>query len=160
MQRSVALGRSPRPLTEEEAAILWDAVAPLLRDMSATGQARPDIRADAHEDFGNDAVCAWIQETDGSGQGIRVWLNSPPGEQLCSLAEGLQDWAGDIQQDPQRRPWPDCPDHPGAHPLGPETHEGVAVWYCPLRLQVVAEIGALGSPRRSGLPRFIQRDVS
>ena len=127
--------------------------------MDATGQARPDIRADAHQDRGEDAVCGWIQEPDGCGQGITVWLDSPPAEQLCSLAEDLQDWAGDIQQDPQRRPWPDCPDHPGAHALGPETNDNVAVWYCPQTLQIVADIGALGSPPASGLPRFIQRDV-
>jgi hypothetical protein len=60
---------------------------------------------------------------------------------------------------PASHPWPDCPDHPGAHPLGPETREEVAVWYCPQTLQVVADVGALDSPRASGFPRFIQRNV-
>ena len=160
MQRSQALGRSPRPLTDAEAAILWDAVAPLLRDMDATGQARPDIRADAHQDCGEVTVCGWIQEPGSTcGQGITVWLSSPPGEQLCSLAENLQDWAGDIQQDPQRRPWPDCADHPGAHSLMPETHDDIAVWYCPQTLLVLADIGALGSPPAGGPARLIRRDV-
>jgi hypothetical protein len=146
LQRSAALSRDPRPLSHEEAAILWDAVAPLLRDMDATGQARPDIRADAHDDSGEDAVCGWIQEPGSTcGQGVTVWLNSPPGEQLCSLADALQDWAGDIQMDPQRRPWPDCPDHPGAHALKSETQDNVAVWYCPQTHQIVADIGTLGS---------------
>jgi hypothetical protein len=39
MERSRALGDSPRPLTDEEKAILREAVTPLLRDMEATGQA-------------------------------------------------------------------------------------------------------------------------
>jgi hypothetical protein len=82
---------NPRPLTEAEAKILWDAVAPLLRELDTTGQARPDIRADAHEDRGKDAACGWIQEPDGRrGQGITVWLNCARPDQLYYLAEQFQ----------------------------------------------------------------------
>jgi hypothetical protein len=56
MERSRVLGRNPRPLSEEESAILWAAVAPLLQDMEATGQALPDIREEAHEDRGECGV--------------------------------------------------------------------------------------------------------
>lgn len=149
-----------RPLTDEEAAVLWDAVAPVLRDMDATGQARPDIRADAHSDRGADAVCGWIQEPDGvCGQGITAGLNCAPADHFYYLAEQFQDWACDVQYDPARRPWPVCPDHPGTHPLEPETHDDVAVWYCPQTLRVVADIGALDSPCTSDSPRFVQHNV-
>jgi hypothetical protein len=149
--RSRALGLNPRPLTGEEKVILGAAVAPLLRDMEATGQALPGIREEAHEDLGEDAVCAWIQEPgSGCGQGIRVLCYYSPGEQLCSLAEQVQDWAADVQVDPGRRPWPDCPDHPGSHALIPDTRDGTAVWCCPQGGHVIAEIGLLPGPRRPG----------
>ena len=50
--RSRALSRNPRPLSARQAAILREAVAPLLRDMAATGQTPPEIRAEAHADRG------------------------------------------------------------------------------------------------------------
>jgi hypothetical protein len=124
--------------------VLWAAVASLLRDMRATGQALPDIREEAHEDRGEDAVCAWIQEPGGgSGQGVAVLLFCSPGDRLRFLAEQLQDWAGDVQVDPGRRPWPGCPDHPGAHILRPDTHDEVAVWCCPQSGHVIAGIECL-----------------
>jgi hypothetical protein len=151
MDRSRALTRTPRPLTDQEAGVLRAAVAPLLRDMEASGQALPDFREEAHEDRGEDAVCAWIQEPgSGFGQGITVSLYCSPADQLCVLAEQLQDWAGDIQVDPGRRPWPDCPDHPGSHPLMPDTRDEEAVWCCPHDGHVVAAIGMLTRPRRAG----------
>jgi hypothetical protein len=89
-------------------------------------------------------VCAWIQEPgSGWGQGIAVLLYCSPGDQLRVLAEQLQDWAGDVQVDPRRRPWPDCPDHPGSHILMPDTRDEVAVWCCPQDGHVVAGIGML-----------------
>lgn len=143
MERSQALGDSPRPLTDEEKAALWESATPLLRDMEATGQARPDIREEAHEDLGEDTVCAWIQEPDGCGQGIRVWLYRSPGARLCDLAEQLQEWATDVQVDPARRPWPGCPDHPGSHDLTADTRDEAAVWCCPQGGRVIAGIGML-----------------
>jgi hypothetical protein len=149
MERSRALHKSPRPLAEDEVAVLRAAVAPLLRDLESTGRALPDIREEAHEDRGGDAVCAWIQEPgSGWGQGISVWLIYPPAEQLCELAEQLQDWAGDVQLG--REPWPDCRDHPGAHVLRPDTGDESAVWRCPHSKRVIAAIGALCGPGRAG----------
>jgi hypothetical protein len=146
LQKSRALSRSPRPLTSEERAVLQEALAPLLRDMEATGQALPDIREEAHADRGGDAVCAWIQDPGGAGQGISVCLSYSPAQQLCDLAEQLQAWAGDVQVDPGRRPWPGCPDHPGSHMLSPQHRDEVAVWCCPDGLRVIAGIGMLTGP--------------
>ena len=75
---------SPRPLTGEERAVLREAIAPLLRDLEASRRALPQIREEAHEDYGENAVCAWIQDNGRCGQGIRVWL-------FCSPAERLRD---------------------------------------------------------------------
>jgi len=76
IQRSHALSRNPRPLTGDERAVLRETVAPLLRDLAATRRALPEIREEAHEDYGENAVCAWIQDNGGCGQGIRVWLSA------------------------------------------------------------------------------------
>src|SRR5215469_31988 len=140
VERSWALQESPRPLAGDEVA--------LLRDLERTGRALPDIREEAHDDRGEDAVCSWIQEPDSGGQGISVWLRYPPGEQLRELAEQLQDWAGDVQLG--REPWPDCPDHPGSHVLSPDSRDESAVWLCPQSKRVIAAIGTLGAPGRAG----------
>jgi hypothetical protein len=136
---------NPQPLSARQTAILREAVAPLLRDMEATGQAVPNIRAEAHADRGTGIVCAWIRDPGGAGHSISVLPPEPRGDQLCDLAEQLQDWARNVQVDPQQRPWPDCPAHPGAHRLEPEATGETAVWWCPQTTRVVAEIGALGS---------------
>jgi hypothetical protein len=157
MERSRALSLSPRSLSARQAAILWEAVAPLLRDMEATGQALPDIRAEAHADRGTGIVCAWIQSPGGTGRGISVLPPEQRGDQIHDLAEQLQDWASDVQVDPQRPRWPDCPAHPGEHRLEPDAVGKTAVWYCPQTSRVIAEIGALGSPPFTGIPRIKSR---
>lgn len=155
-ERSRALSLNPRSLSARQAAILWEAVAPLLRDMEATGHALPDIRAEAHADRGTGIVCAWIRDPGGAGRDISVLPPGQRGDQLYDLAEQLQDWAGDVLVDPARRPWPNCPAHPGDHRLEPEATGDTAVWWCPQTAQVIAEIGALGSPLR-GVPRIRSR---
>ena len=76
-------GPDPRPLTDEEKAVLREAVGPLLPDVDATRQTLPDIREEAHHDRGEDAVCAWIPEPGGrDGQGIEVRLYCSPAPAL------------------------------------------------------------------------------
>ncbi len=156
-ERSHALSLSPRPLSARQAAILWEAVAPLLRDIAATGHALPDIQAEAHADRGPGVVCAWIRDPGGAGRTISVLPPVQRGDQLYDLAEQLQDWAGAVQVDPQRPAWPDCPAHPGAHRLEPLATGETAVWYCAQTTRVVAEIGGLGSPPLAGIPRIKSR---
>ncbi len=136
--------------------MLWEAVAPLLRDMEATGQALPDIQAEAHAGPGVGVVCDWIRGPGGTGRQITVLSPGQRGDQLADLAEQLQDWATDAEADPQQPRWPDCPAHPGAHRLEPEALGENAVWYCPQTSRVIAEIGALDSPLR-GIPRIRSR---
>lgn len=147
-RESPALSGDPWPLSTRQAAVLWEAVAPLLRDMEATGQARPDIQAEAHAGPGVGVVCAWIRDPGGTGRQITVLPPEQRGDQLADLAEQLQDWASDAQADLQQPRWPDCPAHPGAHRLEPEATGETALWYCPQTMRVIAEIGALDSPRR------------
>lgn len=145
MKRSQALSHSPRPLSDPEKALLREAVAPVLRDLAATGQTLPDIREEAHEDRGRDGVCAWIVKPGNRGQGITAWLNCDEPGQLCFLAEQLQSWKNDELVDARQRPWPDCPDHPGQCTLSPDIHDDVAIWRCPTDGHAIA-IGTLGQP--------------
>lgn len=84
-RESPALSGDPWPLSARQAAILWEAVAPLLHDMEANGQALPDIRAEAHEGPGVvGVVCAWIQDPGGTGRQITVLSPGPRGVELCN----------------------------------------------------------------------------
>jgi len=150
IQRSRELGEHPRPLTDVERSVLRETAAPLLRDLAATGMSLPDIREEAHEDPGTEAVCAWIQEPGGTGQGICIWLGNPPARQLEQLAEQFQGWAADRLHDAGRSPgWPGCPEHPGhpaPHRLEPDVRDGAAVWVCLENGRVIGKIGTLVMP--------------
>ena len=68
--------------------MLRAAAAPLPRDMEATGQGLSSTREEAHDDRGQDAVCAQLQRPGGQyGQGISIALCRSPATQFCYLAE-------------------------------------------------------------------------
>ncbi len=140
VQRDRALREHPRQLTDQERAQLQAALAPILRDMRATGAPLPDIVPEARFDRGEEFVCAWITEGGRQGCGITVWVSMPLAEQVSGLAEQLAEWASDEQLG-RTPPWPACPDHPGEHHLWPDTEAGQAVWKC--GDQAVSRIGAL-----------------
>lgn len=141
------LSRRPRPLTDEEQAVVRDTASPLLRDLAASGLVLPDIRYEALEDRGSEAVCAWIQGPGYDQTGIWILLRSAA-EQLTELAEQLQNWAADQLHDAGDPPeWPVCPEHPVPHRLNPEVRDGAAVWTCWESGHVVCEIGTLTKPR-------------
>lgn len=137
--RTRELMKHPRKLTDAQKALLWEALAPVWRDLEVTGLAPPIVREESREDLGDDAICAWIEGPDGTGQGIRVWLNGSRGHQLYSLAEQLQDWTAD-----QWATWPRCPVHLDAdHRLEAGIRHDEAVWRCPRDVQTVAAVGSL-----------------
>jgi hypothetical protein len=146
--RSWQLMRQPRELTEPEQTELRANTEPVLRDMRASGAIVPDIREQALDVLGPDAVCAWIQHPRNTGSmGIRVRLDLPPAERLADLAEQLQEWeVEELAATGRPATWPECPSHPNSHPLSPESHDGEAVWSCPVSGQVMARIGALRAP--------------
>jgi hypothetical protein len=147
-QRSRDLDENPRPLTDTERVVLRRAAAPLLADLAASGLPVPGIREEAHEER-EESVCGWIQEPDGTGQGIWVLLDRSPAQQVAQLAEQFQDWATDRLHDADRPlDWPACPRHPGAppHRLTPEVRDDRAVWTCWESRQVIWPIGELTMP--------------
>jgi hypothetical protein len=140
--RTQELMERPRELTDVQKALLRDALAPIVRDLEVTGQTLPFIREESREDLGDDAICAWIEGPDRTGQGIRVWLNGGADYQLYSLAEQVQEWTAD-----QWETWPPCPVHLDAdHRLEPDIRDDKAVWYCPRDGETVAAVGSLPSP--------------
>jgi hypothetical protein len=145
VQRTRELLRNPQPLTEADAAMLWAALAPVLRDLTATRMPVPDIRAEAHEDRPW-SVCGWIAQPGGFGQGIWVVRDAPHANQVWELAEQFQNWASDVLVDAGQTPeWPLCPEHNRRHGLMADVRDGAAVWICLHPEHVIAPIGALPS---------------
>jgi hypothetical protein len=143
IRRSRELSRNPEPLTEADAAVLRAALAPLLRDLTATGMSLPDIREETRF-YRERSVCGWISDLGGSGQGISVMVDNSPAEQVRELAEQIRDWATDVQVDPERPPeWPLCPEHRRAHGIYADVRDDTAVWVCPVTDRVVSPIGSL-----------------
>jgi len=104
----------------------------------------PGILEEAHDDLGPDCVCAWIQTPGGAGSwGIRVQVSLPAPERLADLADQLQEWEIDeLAAAGRSATWPQCPQHPGTHPLAPQARGGQATWCCP------ASGRSLASPER------------
>jgi hypothetical protein len=139
----------PRPLTDDESAELNAPLGAVLADLRATGAIVPVIHEQAHEDLDPDVVSAWIESPHGgSGMGIRVYLSQLPAERLADLADQIQEWeVEELSADGRPATWPECPLHPGTHPLSAQPRAGRAAWCCPETGQVISPIGALATPR-------------
>ena len=144
-RRSWRLAHNPRPLTDAERAELRANLEPVLRDMRGSGAIVPDILEEAHDNLGPDCVCAWIQTPGGAGsRGIGVQVSLPAPERLADLADQLQEWEiEELAAAGRPATWPQCPQHPGTHPLAPQARGGQAAWCCPASRQVISIIGAL-----------------
>jgi hypothetical protein len=66
---------------------------------------------------------------------------------VWQAAHQLQEWEiHELWEHGRPATWPECPEHPGTHPLEPDTDgQGSAVWQCPRTQQVICAIGALDS---------------
>jgi hypothetical protein len=145
-RRSLRLARNPRALSDAERAELRANLEPILRDMHGSGAIVPDIVEEAHDDLGPDVVCAWIQPAGGGAgsQGIRVQVSLPAPERLADLADQLQEWeVEELAAAGRPATWPECPQHPGTHPLAPQARGDQAAWCCPVSGQAIDVIGAL-----------------
>jgi len=149
VRRFAELARNPRSLTDDARSQLHANLAPVLRDIRVTGAIVPDVREEAHEDLGADMVSAWIQRPDGIvGTGVRVDMTLPPEERLADIAEQLQEWEmEELAAADRSATWPECPEHPGSHPLSPRVQDGAAVWCCPRTGHVEYPIGGVTTTR-------------
>ncbi|GGO88811.1 hypothetical protein [Wenjunlia tyrosinilytica] len=112
------------------------AFEPVLRDLRASCAVLPDVRVEDH----------WVMlfAPDGSGQGVAVWPCQEFPDQVANLADQVQEWAVEALWS-QGLPavWPQCPDHPDAHPLTAVVSACEAVWTCPKTARQVAAVGQL-----------------
>ena len=148
-RRSMELARNPRPLTDDARSQLQANLAPVLRDITATGAIVPEIREEAHEDLGPHMVSAWMQGPDGvTGSGLRVDMALPAAERLADIAEQVQEWeVEELAAAGRSATWPECPEHPNSHPLSPRVQDGAAVWVCPRNGRAEYPVGGVTTPR-------------
>jgi hypothetical protein len=122
---------------------LREALDRVIPDLLATSGLTAEIR-DVEWAAAPPLQTAMLHSPDGSGRGISVRSSEDPTEQLADLADQVQEWAvEELCAIGQSATWPECPEHPGSHPLSPVAVDGVAVWQCPMSHQIVAEIGHL-----------------
>jgi hypothetical protein len=144
--------RWPRPLTDAERSAIDAAFAPVLLDLRAVGAIVPEVRYEAWQDRGPESVSAFIApagRTVGS-RGVWVELAGSLAEQVAQLAEQVQEWeVEELCAAGQSATWPECPEHPNAHPLEPVvTDAGAAIWRCPRAGLAICAIGELAGRRR------------
>jgi len=136
-------------LDEAEQAVLRTGMAPLLRDLRASGAIVPDVLEQAW-DRDTDSVTAYLQPPGSAGTmtsgttRIRVLLTDDHVEGLVYLAEQVQDWeVEELWGAGRPATWPECPPHPGSHPLSAQVRDGAAVWCCPRSGDAIRVIGEL-----------------
>ena len=126
---------------------LSEALALVMRDLAASRAVLLEVRDVQWSDFpGHDT--AMLHSRDGSGQGISVMAGDAFPEQVASVADQMQEWAVE-ELWARHRPatWPECPDHPNAHPLSPRVRNRRAVWVCPKTGRFVSDVGGLPGSR-------------
>jgi hypothetical protein len=149
--RSRERGLHPRPLTESERDVIQKAMAPVLRDLEATGAIVPEILYRSSEDAGRDGREGVSTDIAlGGGHRGSVWAPTEEcsfAEQVWWAAHELQEWeVHELWEAGRSTAWPECPEHRNAHPLDPDMDDqGNAVWRCPRTQRVMCAIGALGS---------------
>jgi hypothetical protein len=94
-------------------------------------------------------VCAVIGAAGPSVGSLGVWvtLTRPAAERVAALAEQIQEWeVEELAAAGRPATWPECPEHPAAHPLAPVVSaDGAATWRCPRSGQAAGAIGELGA---------------
>ncbi|MEU5684301.1 hypothetical protein [Streptomyces venezuelae] len=125
----------------EELATLLE---PVLRDVKATCAVRVRVREEWDAAVGE---LVMLYGPDGSGAGLVPRFGASDAEQVADFADQAQDWAVEaLCAELKPAVWPECPEHPDAHPLAAGVVRGVAVWSCPMSRRVVARVGELGGP--------------
>jgi hypothetical protein len=130
-------------LTAEESVMLRETLAPLLRDLRASGAVMPDID-ESGWDTDPDVVSALIIRPGMSQWGIRLRRTLSAADRLADLADQVQEWqVEELWAIGRGATWPECPEHPNSHPLSAGIHGDDAVWTCLKNRHVICHIGEL-----------------
>jgi hypothetical protein len=124
-------------------AELEAALAPVVADLISGTGLDPEFR---DVDWPVDGMVATMLFLPGAGgAGISITCGAGSTDQVVSLADQVQVWAVEALWSAGRSPvWPECPEHPDAHPLQPAARDTAAIWACPVS---GVEIGRIGSLR-------------
>lgn len=135
-----------RPLTESERTRLRETLAPVLRDIQASGAIRPIIREETRDSVTDDFVSVMVWHADRTGMGVFVPAEDTAAQRVVRLAEQVQEWEiEELAAAGRSATWPECPDHPNSHPLQPVlSGQDTAVWRCPRSARVISQVGAFG----------------
>ena len=123
---------------------LQEALDVLLPELRRTAGLRPIIedRAGVNR-FDEEVINVMFLNQDGHGQGIQVPEGDRP-HQLAQVADQIQEWAiEELWNRGRPATWPECPFHPGSHPLEPVVVADTALRRCPKTAEPVAAIGEL-----------------
>ncbi len=135
-----------RPVLVDSA--LSEALAPVLRDLKNSGGPCPEVRDRQWSDVPGQAT-AMLYGPDGSGQGVSAMAGEPLPDRIASVADQVQEWAVEALWHAGRpATWPECPEHPGSHPLAAQLREDRAVWTCPKTGHLICAVGKLAGPGR------------
>jgi hypothetical protein len=89
-----------------------------------------------------------VDPADGTAFGVHATLTDPEPVRVVAVAEQIQEWVLEaLWRRGASTNWPECPAHPGNHPLEPVVADRRAVWACPALGSVIADIGSLRSRR-------------
>jgi hypothetical protein len=122
---------------------LYQAWLIVARDLDNRDAMVPAVAEDDWSDDHEWLVTAMTWWPDGSGAGISVRPYESLADRVAFLADQFQESEVDALWAAGRPPvWPQCPDHPGTHPLGATVRNAVAVWMCS-GTDVIAPIGGL-----------------
>jgi hypothetical protein len=137
--------QSPEDLMD---AALAEALAPVLRDLEGSGSVVPDVRDDQWSSV-DGQVTAMLYSPDGSEQGVSAMITEPSAQRIASVADQVQEWAvEELCSIGRPATWPECPQHPGSHPLSAVVRESRPIWTCPSTGRMVSEIGQLPAPQQ------------
>ena len=122
---------------------LSEALAPVLDDLRNSRGPVPEVRDAQWSDFPGQ-VTAMLHAADGSAQGVSAMAPEPFPQRVASIVDQVQEWAVEaLWREGRPAAWPECPQHPGSHPLAPAVREDRAVWTCPRSGHAVGGIGSL-----------------
>ena len=125
---------------------LSEALAPVLRDLENSGAPLPDVRDRQWSDVPGQ-VTAMLYGPDGSGQGVSAMAGEPLPDRIASVADQVQEWAVEALWHAGRpATWPECPEHPGSHPLAARLRDHRAAWTCPKTGNLICAVGELTGP--------------
>ncbi len=92
IQRNRVLGGQPRPLTDRERTRLRETMAPVLRDVQASGAVSPVIWEETQDGVHDEWVSVMLWSADGTGMGVFIPTEPTAADQVARLAEQVQEW--------------------------------------------------------------------